>query len=227
MSGNHIRKLGISATLTLVLGACSGGIGTTYGTGDTQEAALAKGLMGAIGSSTADSEPIAYKNRAPIVLPPDGIALPSPQAYASASNQDWPTDPDELRKLRAKLKKANSHEALLRDLEPGKVFTPQELAYIRDNNDFGGSRVASSNAGANDIHGAPLSPDVLRKIKRVKDDNSKTAGLDANGIPTRRYLTDPPTAYRIPAKTAAYGVIKDEEEPKKKSGSIFSRLWPF
>lgn len=50
-------------------------------------------------------------DRAPLLLPPDQARLPAPQqATASAPPQNWPTDPDTLRKTEAEEKARKEKE---------------------------------------------------------------------------------------------------------------------
>ena len=50
------------------------------------------------------------------------------------------------------------------------------------------------------------------------DENGDGEGLDCVRIKQRRYLTDPPTAYRIPAESAPHGenAFSEEEIQKRK-----------
>jgi hypothetical protein len=74
---------------------------------------------------------------------------------------------------------------------------------------------------------APKRQPTNAEIKKMFADarGSKAGSVDAEGKPIRKYLTEPPAAYREPDPTSTVPV--DEEPEKKKKKFSLKNLWPF
>ncbi len=191
-----VRLTGV-AGIALLLAGC--GSAMTYGTGTSPGAQTVEDIAGIVSLSGKKKEPIDYSPRAPIVAPPTTASLPPPgSSRAYASTQNWPQDPDELRKTMIK-----------RQEEATK---------------YGGTYEAPkfSTPGA----GGTASPDQKKytnaEIRKMFADakGNKAGSFDAEGRPVRKYLTEPPADYRQPDPNSPIAV---DEKPKKKKKS----WWPF
>jgi hypothetical protein len=142
-----------------------------------------------------EKDPIRYRERAPLVIPPKAElrAPAAPESYAS-SNPQWPNDPDVAAKRRA------SDEAR-------RPATASETRRMSDNNprlsptEMQSGRIARSDPPDPKTHRGDnardvilMSPDQLRAGRKTDDGDTATAGE----APSRRVLTEPPTALRKP-----------------------------
>ncbi len=91
-----MRKILVPAfgIFSLNLAACSStGAGEGY---ENFEQRVIGDTLAGIGIISKQREPIDYRPRAPLAMPPAGQKgqLPPPQASVAASNPAWPQDPD-------------------------------------------------------------------------------------------------------------------------------------
>ena len=136
-------------------------------------------------TTNMDSKGIDYRERSPLVVPPQ-LDLPPPAAAAREVNvPNWPKDPDEKRRkaalaARKKSLTNSSHELTPAEAEAAKASVaasgqpqPQQNLIEKMNNYLGGTK-----------------PEVG----------------EFKGEPTRETLTQPPPGYQIPSPNYAYGV---------------------
>jgi hypothetical protein len=136
-------------------------------------------------TTNMDSKGIDYRERSPLVVPPQ-LDLPPPAAAASQVNApNWPKDPDEKRRkaaLAARKKSVtnSSHE-----------LTPAEAEAAR-------ASVAAS--------GQPQpQQNLIEKMNNYLGGTKPEVG-QFKGEPARETLTQPPPGYQIPSPNYAYGV---------------------
>ena len=136
-------------------------------------------------TTNMDSKGIDYRERSPLVVPPQ-LDLPPPAAAASQVNApNWPKDPDEKRRkaalaARKKTLTNSSHE-----------LTPAEAEAAR-------ASVAAS--------GQPQpQQSITEKMNNYLGGTKPEVG-EFKGEPTRETLTQPPPGYQIPSPNYAYGV---------------------
>lgn len=197
---------GIAAVCAAAL--VSGCMGPTYGTGKSANAQLLEDLTGVISTESIVANQqrgseIAYTPRAEIVRPASLEVLPEPQqAAVSSNNPEWPESPEQRRaRIRA------------------------EATANRDDVNFRPAVDSSSMAsGQVTGPGAPLSgPEAAlnHPIARVN-----TRGSDAGAQQTarrqgdpsqRRFLSEPPTDYRVPSANAPAGELGEDEWKKELS----------
>jgi len=159
---------------------------------------------------------IDYRERAPLVVPPNRNVLPPPESDATpATTPAWPKDPDvnERKAATAKKKQPIRGAAETMDAE-GRPLSRSEL-------DRG--RVAGAGGGA------PQNPDDGARALRPSELGGKSLFGDLwgtmtssfsdkpevgtfSGEPTRENLTAPPTGYQTPSPNQPYGL-----SPKKKA----------
>lgn len=161
-----------------------------------------------------ESGSINYRERPPLVVPPNLDRLPAPEANA-VNAPSWPKDPEVVeRKQRAAARRNQKHRTSEEDDRP---LTPAELEMGRK-------------AGAGRI-GNPTGPqDAESEGQRVYrpgelgykgglfgsllKDNSKPEIATFKGEPQRSDLTQPPTGYQTPSPAHPYGLTPRKEQAK-------------
>jgi hypothetical protein len=178
-----------------------------------QEGVAVKNLLGSIGLINPDRDPIAYRERAPLVLPPK-VDLREPAAPGShrASSQ-WPKDPDVMAR---RAKEAD-----------GRIpVTQSEIRRMSENNPR--MSVDELRAGRTSS-GKPLGGPVIRRGDNARDellmtpDQLRSQGVlqeEANladGEPIRRTLTDPPSGMR---KSASGNPVQKSFGPRPADAQV-------
>ncbi|CAA9307261.1 MAG: hypothetical protein AVDCRST_MAG90-201 [uncultured Microvirga sp.] len=182
------------------------GVGATANGAAAQEGAFMKDILGTIGILPKDRDPIDYRERAPLVVPPKlELRPPAGAGSAEARNPQWPRDPD---------------VAAARRREAEARVPTTETERRRFNNDSGGRlSVEEIRAGRRAGAGVPTDP-VYRHGDGGRGDSwvdpktlrakSKDAAVVADAEPDRQLLTEPPTGYRKPA---AGSRVRADSEP--------------
>ena len=165
-----------------------------------EEGVAFKNLMANMGLVSPEKDPIRYRERAPLVLPPKGT-LPPPSAGLATNDPAWPKDPD----VEAVRKRAAAERS---------PVTSSEIRRMSDNNarlsveEIRSGRVAGSSSNAVPSHHGDnsrdqllLTPDQLRAS--AKKDDDQDAKLAAGAEPERRLLTQPPAGMRKSASGRA------------------------
>ncbi|EKF20712.1 hypothetical protein [Nitratireductor pacificus] len=203
----------VSGTLLLAATVLSGCVGApTYGTGKAADQQLLEDVTGVLALGPRNKERIEYKPRAGIVMPASTEVLPTPQDdVATSGNPAWPESPEQrLARIRAEATE-NQDNPLYR--------SPVQ-------------RDIGVNARGDD---GVLDPAMA---KRQREEVLKQRAELGNVNPTsRRYLSEPPVAYRQPADSAPVGELGETEAKKQreakraaqKNGGGFDlrRMWPW
>jgi hypothetical protein len=169
-------------------------------------------IMQGLGAIDTRVEPIEYKPRQGLVVPPAQAKadLPTPVASVDpAQSGNWVRDPDQLERERRQ-----AIEAARKNVDGRPLTTDEILAVNR-------AATGLDNPRANDVRDdGKAHVDInLMQNSRV---NTQAALVDANGNPTiaaRRRLTDPPATYLAPSPNAPV------QTPQEKSGGF--NWWPF
>ena len=206
MLAHSIQRLAILPSVGILAGLLAACSGTTYGTGISPEQQTVTDLMGIASLGGNKTPPIDYRPRGNIVAPPSTATLPPPGSVATVASietdPNWPKDPD----VEARQRKA-AKDASFGQPSPNFILPA------------GQTSIGNAQAGANNY-------DAQRRAegKKAWDDlhKSKRGSVDANGNPVRKYLTEPPVAYREPDPNAPMS-----DPPKTKSKFSLSKLWPF
>ncbi|HEX2727140.1 MAG TPA: hypothetical protein VHN20_15075 [Beijerinckiaceae bacterium] len=183
MKGISIARLG----LTLGAGLLSAALVTGA---RAQEGEMMKNLLATLGVIDDERDPIEYRERAPLVLPPR-TDLPTPVApgTSQARSPQWPNDPNVMARKRREAE-ANTpvgETDRKRMLEGHGRLTPAEM---RAGTRAGAGLATGPVTRSDGKEGHWMHPDVLRaqgvqRSAEVKPDDGR-----------RRTLTDPPSAYR-------------------------------
>ncbi|TDR88015.1 hypothetical protein EV668_3880 [Enterovirga rhinocerotis] len=172
-----------------------------------QEGVAFKNLLGSIGVIPKEKPAIAYRERAPLVVPPK-TALPSPGAARRSAGAGWPNDPD-VAARRAEEDEARSpvtwSDRRRNNSDRWVNMTPEELA-------AGRSSRGSASAPIPGSHRGDSARDVLYMSQQeLSARSSSDSDVPAGTEPRRRALTDPPSGLR---RTTAATMNRGEFEPR-------------
>jgi hypothetical protein len=182
-----------------------------------------------LGLPTEQKEPIDYRERAPLVVPPSQNLRPPLEATpAEQRRANWPQDPDVAARRQAaeNARRPISTEAVEgRDPVLTRRMTPAEIRAGR----VAGAEVPrsptpaltlgrNSNESDQNVFGGLA---ALREMDRRDAVNRRPDGELARGEPRREFLTDPPAGVRRPSDNAAFRAKAGSE-----SGKIPSRMTP-
>lgn len=185
--------------------ACAGAIlsgcmsSPTYGTGKTANAQLMEDLSGVltIGPGSRKKAQVAYNPRAELVRPASLEVLPEPQQdMASSGNPAWPESPEQRRaRLRQEATANHDNPNYRSPITAGSSNRLGSEAVLADERSREGARLT-------DAQRADLE-------KRMRDANQGDSNV-------RRYLSEPPLEYRVPADSAASGELGEDEWKKSR-----------
>jgi hypothetical protein len=187
----------------LALSGCVGG--TTYGTGVSQEEQTLKDVY-TMFNLKPESKKIDYSPRPDLIVPENRQALVEPiDSAATASNVAWPETPEE---------RIARIQAAAGEVDPrtGEVSVEERLRKKEGIGIEQGYITRKFTPGQTDRDGNPLlgPPDegARQQVLQAKEATTISRGT------TRRYLTEPPVAYRQPIDSAPAGVDAYSDEEK-------------
>lgn len=183
------------------------GFGAVIGTAlpmasSAQAAGVLDSMMSILGFNTQEEQPIEYRDRAPLVVPPK-IQLPPPQVPAADRAANWPKDPDvEYRKS------VNNDTKLPVNMRPDRVApngrVPVANAPRKPTANSGPLRVGERDTTLGES--GWVSPDKMKSFSGGA--KAEEPQLVAGQEPSRNYLTDPPPGLRVPSSNAAIAIPK-------------------
>ncbi len=185
------------AGTALALAGCQSGM--TYGTGKSPGMQTVEDLAGIAVLGAPKNEPIDYKPRAGIVTPPNTAVLPPPgQQQTAALAANWPNDPDaQVAKIRADAAERERTGAPMPDLNlPQRTYTEPVIMPDPEKEAMG-------------------TPESRARAKKMFADARGGVAVDENGVPVRRYLSDPPSEYRMPDPNAPVEITEKPAEKRK------------
>ncbi|WP_026381336.1 hypothetical protein [Afifella pfennigii] len=192
----------------LLVGGCSSS--TTYGTGQAPEMAVFSELAGVGGLKK--KEPITYKPRSPLVMPPEQAELRPPVDEPEVRTAQWPGSGQP--NPGGNVQRPNDpHDNNARD-----DLTPEYVASLKPL----GALSQPRSGGIDDT-----AERINAKYEVIGNDKARRAYrdalADAKGIGSteRRYLTDPPEKYRQPAE----GAPVDPDGVTSDDGNFVTRLF--
>lgn len=186
--------------------ALTGCVGSpTYGTDKPADQQLLGDLSNAISLRPPKKDGIDYKPRAVLVKPKPGQkeALPAPQdSITQTASGEWPESPEQRRaRLRA--------EATANENNPN-----YETQIVGDDVQTDPEAVRKAMAESGSSH--PPAPDAGQEVSKRAEVARRVAASQQSTPTTRKYLTDPPTAYRAAADTAPQNDIGEDEYKKER-----------
>ena len=196
---SFIPGVAAACSAVLVSGCMSS---PTYGTGKTANAQLLEDLTSIVSTDSFTGQgsraEIAYTPRGELVRPASMEILPEPQQdIASAENPAWPESPEQRRaRLRAEATENRDN--------------PNYRPAIRQ----GGAETDRSHiAGGHSRGGVPEELNEAQQRVAFQQRLRESRQGDANN---RRYLSEPPTEYRVPSATAPAGDFGEDEWRKQR-----------
>ena len=224
-----LREIRAASTIAVSLAAfgLAGCMGPTYGTGKSAGAQMVSDLDGMLMLGSTNKEPISYTPRPELVKPASKDVLPPPREGVNAENDpNWPESPEvRSARIKAAADARDTGGAVSADVMVSrKEGISEDVIAANTNNRRAESETENGKT--------TLSPDQLESgreafKKRLQESNQ--------GSPTqRKYLSEPPVAYRQPASTAPVGdpgvdeKVKEAKLNKKKGfGETLKSLLPF
>lgn len=185
--------------------ALSGCMGPTYGTDTPATEQLFRDVSNAVAPSSERREPIAYQPRPELVRPATTTVLPTPQDPATQTAGNWPEPPERrLARIRSE-------------------------ATANQENPFYRAPVQTTTSTLPDV---PDDPEAWENLtpQQQRAEFQRRAASRAGSPNTRRYLSEPPVDYRVPAATAPADELGEDEWRKERqirraSGSGGWRDW--
>lgn len=168
-----------------------------------------------------DQDGIDYRARAPLVVPPK-MDLPPPGSAEARRNPEWPNDPDAAERRR---KAADSRQPAPQITPNTRAeLSPQDMA--RQSSVYGKaappSQDAQSPSDCQPTAGTPIclyAPwDMLKHTFGWGDEK-----LQPGPAPARKYLTDPPSAYREPTNAVKYVQDKPKDTADPGDAAAYTR----
>jgi hypothetical protein len=183
-----------------------------------------------IGLPAEEKEPIEYRERAPLVVPPNqNLRPPSEASAARRNNPQWPQDPDV-----AARKKAAEEARIPRNFDSslGNNVTPVTKRLSLD--EIRAGRIPGA--------GVPNEPQLLtteetprnlygglRTLRQLDEKDAQTrdtSGNLARAEPRREYLTDPPAGTRSPSDKAAFRATREGSLGARETPSPYDLFRP-
>ncbi len=225
--------LPVMAATALVSGCVSS---PTYGTGKAADQQLLEDVTGILDLGGPDRERIDYKPRPEIVKPTDATVLPPPVDTNVTASPDWPMSPEQrVASLRAEATEnrdkigyrpkvydssagTDINSAAIYDDRMVTVAKPDQLE--GDGPGYKPGKVRIQSAAAQE--GTPLQKNVDNN--NAREEFNKRLAMRRQGSPEyRRYLSEPPVDYRVPASTAPQNDVGEDEWRKEKRLKVESR----
>jgi hypothetical protein len=210
------KRFALLAVATIGLSACSA-LGTSVADDDPEtevpNASMGRAVMEGLGAVPTRKTAINYTPRAPLVVPPNKMALVAPEdPNRLEASGAWPDDND--RKTQRVLKEAAARDAARGD--DNHQLTPAELMSTRLP-----QTTTRPNSSPNSIEDAskPLLPSQLGSMPR----SASSELYDASGKPVRKALVEPPVTYLEPA--AGVPVTTDDGTPGTSSKKSWWKFW--
>jgi hypothetical protein len=204
------RRIGMVAVLgfALVIGGLSTG---ARAADDDEEGVLPdtkilRHILKGLGLKR-DGEAIEYRERSPLVLPPDSDLPPPESAKQNARTAAWPNDPDVRR---AKQRKEDSKKFVREDEDGARPLLPSQynLPNPGRRKDGGVPGKSAEEAAAPSTLQELGAKNIFSKVFAPSEEYGTFTGE-----PQRGSLTEPPAGYRTPSPNQPYGIGKEKWKP--------------
>lgn len=184
----------------------------TYGTNKTSGSQLLDDVSNIASFGPKKKDPIAYNPRPDLVRPVAGKPgqLPSPQENAVAANKaNWPESPEQRR-------------SRLRDEATANQNNPNYVPQVENDAPPSTRTVDNGEHGVYNDRNPPPSG-VNTASKQSAEFRARRLASTAGSATTRRYLSEPPLAYRAPAPTASADELGEDEAKKERDRKAAAR----
>ena len=177
----------------------------------TFERGILDNVMSSIGGKRIEDGTINYRERSPLVIPSKTDQLPPPASKKAQLAPNWPKDPDEAERKRAReeaSKPTISPEQSSRPLMPSELATKSPRRAARDDN--------SSPGGNNSNSPLVMMPSELGYNGGMFSGvfgKEKPDTATFTEEPSRSELTEPPKGYQTPSPNFAYGTGTSTKAP--------------
>ncbi|TPN81849.1 hypothetical protein FJ987_19535 [Mesorhizobium sp. CU2] len=205
MTDRTFARAALAAPLVASAIALSGCMGSpTYGTDKTAAAQLFDDVSGAASITPKHKDPIDYKPRPDLVKPGPGQkqTLPPPQQSIETASADWPESPEARRaRIRAD---ATAHQN-----DPN--YQPETAEDVQTDPEAVKKALAESGSS----HPPRWSPEDSNPQRAAEI--QRRLAEQKQGDPTqRKYLSEPPLAYRQPSSDAPQNELGEDEFKKER-----------
>jgi hypothetical protein len=180
-----------------------------------------------LGLPTEEKEPIDYRERAPIVVPPNQQSLrpPAEARQADQRRANWPQDPDVLARRQAA---EEARKPMMMDSVTGREMpTPRRMTLdeIRAGR-VAGAEVPRGNAVPQQAYEQRGPMNIFGGLSALREmDQKDAAGRRGNELgreePRREFLTDPPSGLRRPSDAAAFKATREGQVGERQMPSPF------
>ncbi|RVD58688.1 hypothetical protein EN828_19885 [Mesorhizobium sp. M2D.F.Ca.ET.185.01.1.1] len=205
MTDRTFARAALLAPLVVSAIALSGCMSSpTYGTDKTAAAQLFDDVSGAASITPKHRDPIDYKPRPDLVKPAPGQkeTLPPPQESIQTASTDWPESPEARRaRIRAD---ATAHQN-----DPN--YQPEAVEDVQTDP----ASVKKAMADSASSHPPRWTPDDS-SVTRRNEIQRRLAEQKQGDPTTRKYLSEPPLAYRQAAATAPQNELGEDEYKKER-----------
>lgn len=205
-----MRALRLSAIVlgvSLIIGAGQVHAGDDDDEDGPQQKSLERGIMdnimSSIGGKRIEDGTINYRERSPLVIPSKTDTLPPPAAGRAKLAPNWPKDPDEAERKRAR---EEASKPAMSPEEARMPLMPSELAAKTKKRKEDSTAASSSNNSSTSSY--MLSPSQLGYSGGLFSNafgGAKEETATFTGEPERTELTEPPKGYQTPSPNFAYG----------------------
>jgi hypothetical protein len=202
-------------------------------------AAQAQGLLDlgriVLGLPTEEKDPIDYRERAPLVVPPNqqNLRPPADSRPADQRRANWPQDPDVVarRQAQEQARRPVSIDTFTgRDPQPTRRMTNEEIRAGR----IAGAevpRTPQSTESFVDPDGGGGISNVFRGVTTLNQMDRRTAASARSGDlareePKREFLTDPPSGLRRPSEAAAFRATREGQVGARQEASPYDIFRP-
>jgi len=200
-----------SALLVLLAGlaACQAADGTSQ----SPDTALVNSIMTGLGAVDPNAKPIDYKPRAPLAMPAEPGALPEPETkVAGTESENWPKQQENAEYEELKELYATSGGF-------GAPLTPEQMRGFKITGVTGQAerdRVAERRQQEIDDNAPLTRQEQKQEFENLQAIRAQQTGLAEGTLATRRYLTEPPTAYSTPSPDAPMPEVVSKSKSTKK-----------
>jgi hypothetical protein len=210
------KRYVLLAVVTMGVSACSA-LGTSVAEDDSEtvvpNSSMGRSIMEGLGAVPSRQTAINYTPRAPLVVPPNKLALVPPEdANRLEASGTWPEDND--LKTRKILAAAAARDAARGD--DNNQLGSSELLAVRTPTTLGNGALNSPNMLEDQAK--PLLPSQIASMPR----SGSSTMYDATGKPVRKALVEPPVAYLEPAPGVPVSTDDGAPPVKKKP---WWKLW--